>query len=94
MYAGITNLFPFAGNDMSRSILVFAKAKPLGNNGLDWLKIHLVNLTGMKKRSSNDDRLLFANEMMPQILDSADRPFEVFKTEISNPLMERFVIRI
>ena len=83
MYVGIANSFLFAGNDMSRSILVFARAKPLGNNGLDWLKIHLVNLTGMKKRSSNDDRLLFANEMMPQILDSADRPFEVFKTGIS-----------
>ena len=75
----------FAGNDMTRSILVFAKAKPLGKNGLDWLKIHLVNLTGMKKRSSNADRLLFANEMMPQVLDSADKPFEVLTTGILIP---------
>jgi len=40
-----------AGNDVSRSMLVFAKGKPLGRDGLDWLKIHLVNLTGFKKRS-------------------------------------------
>jgi len=32
-------------------MLVFAKGKPLGPDGLDWLKIHLVNLTGFKKRS-------------------------------------------
>ena len=40
-----------AGNDVARSMLVFAKGKPLGPDGLDWLKIHLVNLTGFKKRS-------------------------------------------
>ena len=39
-----------AGSDVVRSILLFAKGKPLGPYGLDWLKIHLVNLTGMKKR--------------------------------------------
>lgn len=27
------------GADMARSILVFAKGKPLGPNGLDWLKV-------------------------------------------------------
>lgn len=73
-----------AGNDVARCILVFAKAKPLGPNGLNWLKIHLVNLTGLKKRSSNADRLQFANEMMPQILDSADRPFEVGLLQLSH----------
>ena len=51
--------------------------KPLGEHGLDWLKIHLVNLTGLKKRSSNAERLQFANDMMPQILDSADNPMKV-----------------
>ena len=38
------------GSDLARSILVFAKAKPLGPEGYDWLKIHLVNLTGLRKR--------------------------------------------
>ena len=41
-----------SGNDVARSMLVFAKGKPLGADGLDWLKIHLVNLTGFKKRFS------------------------------------------
>ncbi|XP_067658835.1 DNA-directed RNA polymerase, mitochondrial-like [Haliotis asinina] len=62
------------GSDVARSILMFAKGKPLGDHGLDWLKIHLINLTGFKKRSSNKDRLVYANEMMPDILDSADNP--------------------
>ncbi|XP_048250486.1 DNA-directed RNA polymerase, mitochondrial-like [Haliotis rufescens] len=62
------------GSDVARSILLFAKGKPLGDHGLDWLKIHLINLTGFKKRSSNKDRLAYANEMMPEILDSADNP--------------------
>lgn len=38
------------GSDVARSLIVFAKGLPLGPNGLDWLKIHLVNLTGLKKR--------------------------------------------
>jgi len=44
------------GNDLSRSLLVFAKGKPLGPGGLDWLKIHCVNLTGKKKKESVDAR--------------------------------------
>ena len=38
------------GGDLSRALLQFGKGKPLGPNGLDWLKIHLVNLTGLRKR--------------------------------------------
>ena len=58
-------------------MLVFAKGKPLGAEGLNWLKIHLINLTGFKKRSSNKDRLAFADEIMDDILDSADKPLTV-----------------
>ena len=35
---------------MARSMLLFAKGMPLGENGLNWLKIHLINLTGLKKK--------------------------------------------
>jgi DNA-directed RNA polymerase, mitochondrial len=31
-------------------MLLFAKGMPLGEKGLDWLKIHLINLTGLKKK--------------------------------------------
>ena len=61
---------------MARGILLFAKGQKLGPHGFDWLKIHLVNLTGLKKRSSIEQRLLFANEIMPLILDSADHPLD------------------
>lgn len=30
------------GSDMARSLLCFAKGKPLGQNGLDWLKVKYV----------------------------------------------------
>ncbi|RWS16913.1 DNA-directed RNA polymerase-like protein [Dinothrombium tinctorium] len=64
------------GSDVSRGILLFAKGKPLGPKGLDWLKIHVINLTGTKKRESLEERLNYANEIMPLILDSADNPLE------------------
>lgn len=66
--------FNHLGSDLARSILVFAKCKPLGPQGLNWLKIHLINLTGLRKRSPNQDRLQCANDLMDEILDSADRP--------------------
>lgn len=63
-------------SDMIRSILLFAQGKPLGKGGLDWLKIHLINLTGLKKREPVSKRLEFANEVMPEILDSANNPLD------------------
>ncbi|XP_015791535.1 DNA-directed RNA polymerase, mitochondrial [Tetranychus urticae] len=62
------------GNDISRSILLFAKGKPLGPKGLDWLKIHLINLTGLKKRETIETRLEYCNEIFDEIEDSADNP--------------------
>ncbi|KAH7960437.1 hypothetical protein HPB49_019575 [Dermacentor silvarum] len=41
--------FNHLGSDVVRGILLFARGEPLGEKGLDWLKIHLVNLTGLKK---------------------------------------------
>lgn len=72
--------FNHLGSDLARSILLFAQGKELGDNGLDWLKIHLVNLTGLKKRSSTKERLEFADSIMEDILDSALNPFEVLPT--------------
>ncbi|XP_050995812.1 DNA-directed RNA polymerase, mitochondrial [Acomys russatus] len=66
--------FNHLGSDLARALLEFAEGRPLGPHGLDWLKIHLVNLTGLKKRDSLRMRLAFADEVMEEILDSADNP--------------------
>ncbi|KAM9618918.1 DNA-directed RNA polymerase, mitochondrial [Morphnus guianensis] len=66
--------FNHLGNDVTRAILLFAEGKPLGPKGLDWLKIHLINLTGLKKRNTLQERLEYANKIMEEILDSADHP--------------------
>ncbi|XP_073700227.1 DNA-directed RNA polymerase, mitochondrial [Garra rufa] len=68
--------FNHLGSDVTRALLLFAEGRPLGPKGLDWLKIHLVNLTGLKKRSSLDGRLKYAESIMEDILDSADRPLD------------------
>ncbi|XP_052394383.1 DNA-directed RNA polymerase, mitochondrial isoform X1 [Carassius gibelio] len=68
--------FNHLGSDVTRGLLLFAEGRPLGPKGLDWLKIHLVNLTGLKKRSSLAGRLEYAESIMEDILDSADRPLD------------------
>jgi DNA-directed RNA polymerase len=62
------------GNDLTRGLLKFAKGKPLGDGGLDWLKIHVVNMTGLKKRDKVENRLIYANEIIDEIVDSGVDP--------------------
>ncbi|XP_005175249.2 DNA-directed RNA polymerase, mitochondrial [Musca domestica] len=62
------------GSDLARSMLIFDQPQPLGVDGFSWLKLHCINLTGLKKRDSVRERLLYAEEVMPEILDSADNP--------------------
>ncbi|XP_041061026.1 DNA-directed RNA polymerase, mitochondrial isoform X1 [Carcharodon carcharias] len=66
--------FNHLGSDVTRAVLLFAEGKPLGEHGLNWLKIHLVNLTGFKKKCSLKERLDYADGVMDNILDSADNP--------------------
>ena len=68
--------FNHMGSDLVRCLLVFAEGKPLGPNGLNWLKLHTVNLTGEKKKASVSERLEYADEIMDLILDSANDPFD------------------
>ena len=65
------------GSDVTRGMLVFGRGRPLGEHGLDWLKIHLVNLHGSKKKASLRERVAYADEMMEEIMDSADEPMDV-----------------
>ncbi len=62
---------------MARSLLFFAQGKPLGADGFNWLKLHVINLTGTKKREPISERHAYAEKIMPEILDSADNPLTV-----------------
>ncbi|GAB2300118.1 DNA-directed RNA polymerase 2, chloroplastic/mitochondrial [Dionaea muscipula] len=65
------------GSDLCRGILEFAEGRPLGNSGLNWLKIHLANLyaSGVDKLS-HEGRLAFTENHLDEIFDSADKPLE------------------
>ena len=67
--------FNHLGNDIARSIILLAEGKKLGPKGLDMLKIHLINLTGTKKKSSLKERLEYADSIIEDIIDSAENPF-------------------
>lgn len=63
-------------SDLSRSLLFFHQKQPLGENGLSWLKLHCINLTGLKKRDSLRERLVYAESILDDIIDSADNPID------------------
>lgn len=69
---------------MCRGILRFADAKPLGERGLRWLKIHMANMTGYDK-ASFDEREAYTMEHLEDIYDSADHPLDVRSFELSCP---------
>ena len=55
---------------------MFAEAKPLGERGLRWLKIHLANLYGFDK-GNFDERVAFVMNHLDDVYDSAENPLEV-----------------
>ncbi|KAG6843409.1 hypothetical protein H0H87_004871 [Tephrocybe sp. NHM501043] len=61
------------GDDLSRGLLKFGEARPLGARGLRWLKIHLANLYGYDK-ASFDERVEWVMERIESVYDSAERP--------------------
>ena len=67
--------FNHLGSDIARSIILLAEGRKLGPNGLDMLKIHLINLTGTMKKFSITERLEYANSILDDIIDSAENPF-------------------
>ncbi|CAG8708834.1 7870_t:CDS:10, partial [Funneliformis mosseae] len=69
----IPPLFNHLGNDLCRGLLLFKEAKPLGKNGLNWLKIQIANLVGFDK-ASFEDRIKFTNDHIEDVKDSAINP--------------------
>ncbi|KAI8063310.1 hypothetical protein BC940DRAFT_335978 [Gongronella butleri] len=61
------------GNDLCRGILCFDEAKPLGERGWRWLKIHLANLYGYDKHSFTE-REQFTMDNLENIMDSVQKP--------------------
>lgn len=67
-------ILSYTASDINRSLLLFDEKKPLGSDGLEWLKLYCVNLKGKNKRESLSERIKYANESIDDILDSADKP--------------------
>ncbi|PPQ65459.1 hypothetical protein CVT24_010790, partial [Panaeolus cyanescens] len=63
------------GDDLSRGLLLFAEAKPLGERGFRWLKIHLANLYGYDK-ANFDERVEWVDKHIDNIIESAENPLE------------------
>ena len=63
------------GGDVARGMLSFKRAKPLGERGLRWLKIHLANLCGENKISL-DEREEWVQRHADDVWDSAERPID------------------
>jgi DNA-directed RNA polymerase, mitochondrial len=61
------------GSDLSRGLLEFGEGRPLGRDGLFWLKIQFSNMCGNDK-CSLADRAAFADKHMENIRASAKDP--------------------
>jgi DNA-directed RNA polymerase len=63
------------GADHCRGLLTFGKGKPLGVEGLAWLRVHIANVFGFDK-ASIIERRDFATKHMAEIYDSALNPMD------------------
>lgn len=68
--------FNFQRGDYVRALFLFAEGKPLGEDGLKWLAIHLANCGdfGKVSKRSFDERLMWVNDNLDQILEVATDP--------------------
>ncbi|KAJ3164423.1 DNA-directed RNA polymerase [Geranomyces variabilis] len=63
------------GNDLCRGLLQFAVGKPLGVEGLRWVKIQVAALAGHDK-ASFEARERYTHDHLDDIYDSADHPLD------------------
>lgn len=69
--------FNFQRGDHVRALFLFAEGKPIGNDGLVWLALHLANCGDFEKVSKRSfaDRLHWVNTNLDRILDVASDPY-------------------
>ena len=72
---------------------MFGEAKPLGERGLLWLKIHLSNLYGYDK-ATFEERAEFVHKHLDDIFDSAVNPLNVSFVPLTQALSLRDYISI
>ncbi len=72
VYPATAGLSP-QGPDMGKALIEFAEAKPLGDRGFYWLKVHFSNLLGHDK-VDYDDRAEYTDSLRDGILAVADDP--------------------
>lgn len=61
--------------DVVRALMMFWYSKPLGGNGLNWIKYQLAGSYGMDKLSM-DERILFVDKNILSIIDSSQHPLK------------------
>lgn len=63
------------GDDIQKALLRFAEGKPLGEDGADWLAIHIANLFGIDKVSF-EERIAWVQEHDDLLVDSGEQPLD------------------
>lgn len=63
------------GDDIQKALLMFAEGKPLGQDGADWLAIHIANLFGIDKVSF-EERIAWVEEHDDLLVDSGEQPLD------------------
>lgn len=74
VYSATAGLSP-QGTDHGKGLLQFAEAKPLGERGLFWLKVHGANKYGADKQD-NEDRVAWIDDRREQWIAAAADPIE------------------
>lgn len=80
------------GSDLCRGLLRFAEAKPLGDRGFWWLKVHLSNLFGHNKVDF-EERVKWTDQNLPKVFASAKDPTggEMWWTTAESPVMRNSI---
>lgn len=73
MYPMCQDLQP-QSDHLGKSLIMFAEGRPLGDTGLDWLKIRLASAAGHDKWTF-EDQIAWVDEHMTDVLQTAEDPF-------------------